>query len=55
MLTIHVWADIPQAGLWCPKCLRPSGIQVQLYRVSLAGVSVWPPACWCHDCGIWLL
>lgn len=50
MLTIHVWADTPQAGLWCPKCLRPSGIQVQLYRVRPGrGLG------WCHDCGMWLL
>lgn len=54
MMLIHVWADIPQTGLWCPNCLLPSGVEVPLYAVSITGVSVWPPYRFCHDCGIQL-
>lgn len=51
MTVIHVWADIPRTGLWCPKCLLPSGVEVPLYSVSITGVSVWPPYRFCYDCG----
>ncbi|QFG15026.1 hypothetical protein PBI_QUEENHAZEL_18 [Mycobacterium phage QueenHazel] len=34
-----LWTGEPQLGLWCPKCLKPSGYRVPLYHVTLAGVT----------------
>lgn len=48
-LILRLWTGEPEAGLWCPKCLKPSGIRVPLYSVSEQGVSTLGTLSTCHD------
>lgn len=52
-VTIYLVAreDTAVFGLWCPKCLLPSGFEMEFDRISEHGVT---PRCMllrkCHDC-----
>lgn len=51
-IVLHLFQNGIVTGLWCPKCLRPSGIDVQLGTLSDHGVT--PDSIHirkCHDCG----
>ncbi|AAN12577.1 gp16a [Mycobacterium phage Che9c] len=48
---VHLWTGEPEVGLWCPKCLLPSGYRVPLYHISINGISDWGAITKCHDCG----
>lgn len=50
-MTVHVFIGDPeQTGLWCPNCLKPSGLRMPLFMVSLTGVTHIGPVTRCYDC-----
>ena len=49
-LVIEVDTDKLQLGLWCPKCLLPSGYEVPLITLSESGVGQLGMLRRCHDC-----
>lgn len=50
-IAMHVVAGTPTTGLWCPKCLLPSVIEVPLGFLTLNGYTSMPSHVFCHDCG----
>jgi hypothetical protein len=38
-LFVNVFHGEPTFGVWCPKCLLSSGIKVELFMVSMKGVT----------------
>ncbi|BBU22165.1 hypothetical protein [Mycobacterium xenopi] len=41
----------PRTGLWCPKCMLPSGYEVALYGLFESGPRTVAWARRCYDCG----
>lgn len=49
-IIINVGFGEPTLGLWCPKCLKPSGYEQQAYWLQTTGVSPLVKLRKCNDC-----
>lgn len=47
---LHVFAGKSTVGHWCPTCFLPSGIQLELFGVSMAGVGRMGTHTRCRQC-----
>lgn len=52
VLILHVVPGTPTLGLWCPKCLLPSGYEVGLYILCSDGPRRIGKVRECHDCAV---
>lgn len=49
-IMLHVFLGELRTGLWCPACLLPSGVEVEIFLVSWAGVKQAGAVRCCADC-----
>lgn len=51
IMTIQIGYNEPVFGLWCERCLKPSGYKVPVYWLQESGVSEFGCIERCDDCG----
>jgi hypothetical protein len=53
---IRITAGTPETGIWCGKCLLPSGVRIPMYVLTDDGFRHSPYMDFheCTDCGGWI-
>ncbi|SKD94290.1 Uncharacterised protein [Mycobacteroides abscessus subsp. massiliense] len=51
-VVLHISPGTPETGLWCPRCLKPSGYALPLYVLGAEGPWRIATVRKCHDCDV---
>lgn len=49
-VVVDIAPGTPTFGLWCPRCLRPSGVEIPVHSLTASGVGQIGVIRRCRDC-----
>lgn len=49
-VVIHIAPGTPTVGLWCPRCLLPSGVEIPVHTLAASGVGQLAVIRRCTEC-----